>query len=397
VKDPEARKRQCQVGHRNKKPSGWRDYFDWMVRYAAKVIGPNDACAVANEALLDAYRSEQRKPAVENEQEVRRWLSCLIIWRARAHRKRERRWKGWDPCDLETQEDSVEFVVPECSDVVLNRIDLLRSLDELSLEERTMVFEHYVGGFSASELAVKYQLKESTVRTRLNRATTKLFVSYERRQKKSRPGQELALFVEPFGQQRFAHRFIDLARTWSRRLSQATKLVSMYASCALLVVMMPGDLAARQTPPDLPPEIDAEQAKAEGVFPIRFIPPPDDVFSIADQRKSIDLRPSLAAVKPTALPPPVNNLATTVDHGVDLTISSPQAPEPMNAQPNAAEACGIASAKAQTAFNLRGDAKGCLEQLNSIPAGFDKCPENYARAALRLSCQTTLRQQSRIK
>lgn len=383
MNDGHERESTPQDQHRTKKPSCWRDYFDWMVRYAQKHVGPNDARAIANEALHDAYRSDRPKPSFDNEQEVRRWLSCLIVWRARAHRKREQRQKAWDLCDIESYADLVRMDVAESSDDVLDRIELMRALQELSSEQRTLVLAYYVGGFSAGELAAKYEKNENTVRTQIARATAKLVHAF--RQNKPPAWRAFIFFLEPARLGQSCWDIVDSVRGWLWRSLSAARLVGTCASGVMLGGMMPGDVSdARCVDEKADSLVQGGELLATDRPRASFVVG-NDVYAIQDKRVP-ETRPRVVKAKPLRPEPPslAKTLAIRKDfEPVDLGASLP---DPYDPPKNTEEACSNAYAEAQTAFNLHDDAAVCVWYLNRVPVGIDRCPETDERRRLRKEC-----------
>lgn len=393
MKDAEAKKGTRQDEHRNKKPSKWPDYFEWMVRYAQKHVGPNDARAVANEALHDAFRSNRPKPSVDNEQATRRWLSCLINWRARDYRKREKRWKEWDLRGLDIVDDKPQSDVPEHSDMVLDRIELSRALEGLPPEDRTLFLEYYFGRLSPRELAANRAMTEKTLRGRVARATTKLIDTVHVRQRKSRSWRAIVFFLELAPERRFGGRIINALQACASRLSRAAKLLGTYACSAAMCMLMPGDVA------DLQPAADGISEGAAGnnipgeTFAFGFFSTIDDrLYAIPDKHQPNAAAPAGIRKK---LPPSIalEKQPEKAKNSAQLLDSSLTSPKAEMQTPNPAEACGIAFGHAQTEFHLRQNAQGCLDELNRIPTGFERCRETQARAALRSSCISALSMQ----
>lgn len=386
MKDGDGRKGTRQDEHRIKKPSGLRDYFDWMVHYAQKLVGPNDARSVANEALHDAYRSDRQKPQIDNEQEVRRWLSCLIHWRARAHRQREHRQIIWDSFDFEDQGDCGQFGTLEPTDDVLNRIEITRALEDLSSEERTLVLEYYVGGFSAGELAGRYEMNESTVRTRVARATAKLVAAWQQRQKKTARGQRMVFFLEPDWLARFIRKWTNMTRDWLWNVVRVARLTGTSAVGVALVGFMPGDVAEFSGfVEDAQPLVAAGEPTAMA-WPRGFSVSMNDVVAVRDERAPV-LHTRVWRNEPLVASSKAVPAASTLSRDpAPIDLGSPL-PDPYRRTANIEETCHHAYAEAQTAFYVHQNARRCLTLLKLAPPGDAQCAETPERKLLRDACR----------
>ena len=386
----DGRKSTRQDEHRTKKQSEWRDYFDWMVQYAGRIVGPNDARSVANDALFDAYRSDRPKPKIDNEKEVRRWLSCLIHWRAMAHRQREKRQQSRALFDFDAPVDLERFGAVEPADDVENRIEIMRAFAaaDLSSEERTLLIAYYVGGFSAGELAGRQALNESTVRTRIARATAKVVTAWQERQRKSHRLWGMFFFMEPVDVRRILRKWSDGVREWSANVLRLARATGTSAASVALIGVMPGEGAVFQGFVADPESTPAFVEPAPMTWPWGFSVAMLDVVAFRDKPAPVVTQVMLAENRheqaPTSIAAPRVISIPTNDVPLDLGMSMP---DPYARTQNSEEACHHAYAQAQTAFNVRHDARACLRHLDRIAAGNAQCTETQERKLLREACR----------
>ena len=390
MKGGDERKGTRQEAHRTKKPSGWPDYFEWMVQCARKLVGSNDARAVANAALHDAYCPDRVKPPIENDEEVRRWLRCLIFWQAKAHWRRDQRWKNRARRSVDLDEEIPDVHASEASDVTLDRMTLTSVLEELSSSERTLITEYYLAGFTASELAAKYEMNESTVRTRIARLTTKLVDSFEHRSTKPRTWRAYVFLIELPSGSRFGQRITAAARSCLSKFARTVRLVRAYAGGAALGLLMPGDVAEMQPVVEIPGDIVKEsEPVAWNGSPLAGIGISGEVYALPDKPVHA-ARWQTTIAMPSATREVANAEKPKERQDVKPIVLPPALPDNNDSPPNSTEACSNAHAEALTAWNMRADASACVDHLNRVPAGFTMCAETVERNMLRQKCEAML-------
>jgi DNA-directed RNA polymerase specialized sigma24 family protein len=352
-----------------------------MVQCAQKLVGKNDAQAVANEALYDAYCPDRAKPPVENDDAVRCWLRTLVYWRARAYWKREKPWKLVDLLSFDIPDELYDVDATHGADVVIDRIVLMSALNELNDFDRTLVLEYYVGGFTAGELALKYEKNEPTIRTRIARATEKLMGVLDKQQQGNSLPPYLVVFLEP---SRDGLLFKQFTTTLRSGMAKCAQFFSLQLGGVALCLLMPGDISGvRQEV-----EIELPNMPNEESFTPSYAQRFAFDWTITSYSIAQKSRPSASVPLRVIARPP--NVAKPHDSTSEPVAPSELTPPIKKWLPNAADACSTAFAEAQTAFRLRQDAVSCIDYLNRVPTGFDACPESDPRKFLRQVCENGL-------
>jgi RNA polymerase sigma-70 factor (sigma-E family) len=85
-----------------------------------------------------------------------------------------RHWRRYGGLPVRADADQSEVAVPDVSDEVVNRADLLRALLTLPARQRATVVLRYLEGMSERETAAVMQCSEGTVKSQTARALTAL-------------------------------------------------------------------------------------------------------------------------------------------------------------------------------------------------------------------------------
>ncbi len=361
----------------SKKMGRWRDYFSWMVSYAEKLVGTNDAPDVANAALLDAYCSDKPQPSLDNEIEVKKYLATLIWWRARAFWKKDRKYRQqvlfW--ADLGKSEEQVVLGKPW--ETILDLILLQRTLEKLSPEDQDLILKYLGEGFTAEELAAKHEMNESTLRSRIDRARKRINEQSLNPQRK--PEKALGLFFP-----------IDQIQMGLAKLKQS--IISWLAMPSLTKVLVGVSIGAASA--ILLPQSSASEgrvgtafdANASGPTHHEMIPVPwhsalefNETTAQADVPKAVATnrtgsRPPKAATPEVPKPEPAVVKAL-------VTPEIDAAPPPLSRIRSCNNALGLAFVKANN-----GDSQACLDILAENAAGPTKCSDDELQTARKL-CQ----------
>jgi RNA polymerase sigma-70 factor (sigma-E family) len=86
----------------------------------------------------------------------------------------QRHWQRYSPLPVRADIDRPEFAVPDVSDEVANRADLLRALLSLPARQRATVVLRYLEGMSERETAAVMRCSKGTVKSQTSRALTML-------------------------------------------------------------------------------------------------------------------------------------------------------------------------------------------------------------------------------
>jgi RNA polymerase sigma-70 factor (sigma-E family) len=85
-----------------------------------------------------------------------------------------RHWQRYRGLPVPADTDAVEVAVPDVSDEVVNRADLLRALLTLPARQRATVVLRYLEGMSERETAAVMRCSEGTVKSQTSRALNAL-------------------------------------------------------------------------------------------------------------------------------------------------------------------------------------------------------------------------------
>ncbi|MGI5984805.1 MAG: RNA polymerase sigma factor [Oscillospiraceae bacterium] len=134
-------------------------YADMVYRLAfAQVRSKSDADDIFQEVFLRYVRS---KPVFENEEHRKAWLIRVTVNCSNNH------WSSaWNRRTVPL-EDCYTFELPEES-------GLDEALRKLAPKYRSVIHLFYYEGYSVAEISAVLGIRESTVRTQLTRARTKL-------------------------------------------------------------------------------------------------------------------------------------------------------------------------------------------------------------------------------
>jgi RNA polymerase sigma-70 factor (ECF subfamily) len=144
----------------------WNVTFNRCLREAARIVGPDDAPDVVQEALLRAWRSCRRGVAP---QFPVAWL--MRITRNEALRRLARRTET-TTID-EQHEVADERALQRLDDIVL-RVDVRRALRHLSPDDRKLVTLRYVDDLTQPGVAAEMGIPEGTAKVRLHRIRKRL-------------------------------------------------------------------------------------------------------------------------------------------------------------------------------------------------------------------------------
>jgi RNA polymerase sigma-70 factor (sigma-E family) len=86
----------------------------------------------------------------------------------------KRHWKRYDGLPVHPDTDHPQAAVPDISDEVVNRADLLRALLTLTARQRATVVLRYLEGMSERETAAVMRCSEGTVKSQTARALNAL-------------------------------------------------------------------------------------------------------------------------------------------------------------------------------------------------------------------------------
>ena len=140
----------------------YRSHADELTRYATVLVGPDHAADVVTDAVLAAFGS----PAWRDVDDRRAYLfRCVHHQAASRHRSDERRRRREERGGLRL---AATHAIPEPS------IDALRALDELSPQQRSVVYLAYWEDRTAEQIAELLDVSPGTVRKQLARSRDRL-------------------------------------------------------------------------------------------------------------------------------------------------------------------------------------------------------------------------------
>lgn len=298
------------TGQENKSSRTWRDYFPFMVRLAQRRVGSGHAEDIANVALLDAYNPNRPKPSLAKDVEVKRYLRALVRFRVLEHVKRHKKWRNEVSLVDESELLCSAPTTGQSPELAFECLLVRRALDKLTPFDKELVLGYHVDGFTAAELAKLHKMKESTIRSRIERATKRLASYLAPRSSKSTSLGVMCALTEPLR--------IRLSKAIQSMTNSIQRLfMSAFAakSASFIVVPMtmafvPADASTVQAPPQpncapvgvveerpalsetLPSDIKVDGSAAQASLPN------------SDEFGKKDLHPFANALAPTNLPKP---------------------------------------------------------------------------------------------
>ncbi|MDH3607583.1 MAG: RNA polymerase sigma factor [Acidimicrobiia bacterium] len=138
----------------------YRKHSEELVRFATGLVGPFDAQDVVTDACLRAFQS-RHWAGVSNR---RAYLYRSVLNQARSHHRSTMRRR------IREQSNAQPLTVtPSPID-----IDVLRAIDQLSIQQRASVFLTYWEDLRPAEVAARLSISEGSVKRHLARARARL-------------------------------------------------------------------------------------------------------------------------------------------------------------------------------------------------------------------------------
>ncbi len=145
----------------------WR-YQDTVYTLAVRLVGPNLAADVAQEALIRAWRAI---PKFRGDASFTTWLHRITVNTAWTHRKRAARHIAAELEDTLVDTGKTPEHAGEIADL---RGRLVWAISRLSPGQRAVVVLRDVSGWSHAEIARELGITQTTAKVRLHRARTRL-------------------------------------------------------------------------------------------------------------------------------------------------------------------------------------------------------------------------------
>jgi RNA polymerase sigma-70 factor (ECF subfamily) len=140
----------------------YRSYSDELTRYATGLVGPFDASDVVTDACLRAFDSRSWGDVVDR----RAYLYKTVLSVANDHHRRTLSRR------IREMKSAMRDQVPDPSDAI--DIEVLRSVERLSVQQRAAVYLTYWEDLRPSAVADRMGVSEGTVKRHLNRARKRL-------------------------------------------------------------------------------------------------------------------------------------------------------------------------------------------------------------------------------
>jgi RNA polymerase sigma-70 factor (sigma-E family) len=122
---------------------------------------------LVQETFVQAFRHWQRVRRADNQNA---YVKRILVNEFKRH------WQRYGGLPVRADIDRPEFAVPDVSDEVVNRADLLRALLTLPARQRATVVLRYLEGMSERETAAVMRCSEGTVKSQTARALNALGV-----------------------------------------------------------------------------------------------------------------------------------------------------------------------------------------------------------------------------
>lgn len=369
-------------GKGNKKTVLWPDYFAWMVKIAEKHVGKNDAKDVANAALYDFCCSDRPRPASDDRQGTEYLLRYLVKQRARALLKKQKRHFPEVLSSFDQDEPILEFDEANAGGDVFDRLEVERALRSLSMVERGLVTGYYVDGFTAQELAQRYQMKPNTVDSRIRRTLPKMAETLTKHSRRPRSSSGLMLFLTWKEEQ--SQRLRSMWTTLHDGISEVTNWIRLgrcFAYCAPLAAL-PGHALGYEFPARASADPNGVQIESQvdlvsrnAVVNFEPIAPPSNDVAV---KKSKFSSPTNVLSKPVA-PVVVANPVVVDVVGPNEVVHRLAEPPPVNDCQNQ---LGVALAKKN-----EGQFEDCLEVLRRVRLRDTACGQTSDWKLLNTACR----------
>jgi len=138
----------------------YRKYSDDLVRFATGLVGPFDAPVVVTDACLRSFSS----PAWSSVDNHRAYLYRAVLNHARSHHR----------STLRRRVREMKAAVPEATSVPDLDVDVLVSVNRLSVRQRAVVVLTYWEDLAPGDVAARLGISEGSVKRHLNRARSRL-------------------------------------------------------------------------------------------------------------------------------------------------------------------------------------------------------------------------------
>lgn len=161
--------------------NGERDYFDILIKKYERVIynyifnitlNKEDSEDIVQEVFIRAYKSLYK---LENKANFYSWIFKITINTMNTHFNRKKQYIPLEDnllidvsCDINDTPEEI-FKIKE------ENKQLLQKLSVLNQDQRNAIILKYVQGFSYKEIAEILQIKEETVKIKINRGKKKLY------------------------------------------------------------------------------------------------------------------------------------------------------------------------------------------------------------------------------
>ena len=120
---------------------------------------------LVQETLVQTFRHWRRVQRADNQNA---YVKRILINEFNRH------WRRYGGLPVSADNDRLEVAVPDISDEVVNRADLLRALLTLPARQRATVVLRYLEGMSERETAAVMRCSEGTVKSQTSRALNTL-------------------------------------------------------------------------------------------------------------------------------------------------------------------------------------------------------------------------------
>ena len=150
----------------------WR-YQDTVYTLAMRLVGPNLAADVAQEALIRAWRA---MPKFRGDASFSTWLHRITVNTAWTQRKRAAKHVASELEDTLVDTGQSPEHAGETADL---RRRLVGAIEKLSPSQRSVVVLRDISGWSHAEIARELEITTTTAKVRLHRARKRLQILLE--------------------------------------------------------------------------------------------------------------------------------------------------------------------------------------------------------------------------
>lgn len=135
----------------------------------ARARTQNDALAdeAVQETFLSLYLNSYK---IKEESKLKSWMTIVLINKCNKIMREDNMYKF----PYEEGNEKVQENIERAYDRVIDKIDLQKAIDNLEIEERTIITMYYSKAYTIKEISQILNINENTIKTKLSRSKDKI-------------------------------------------------------------------------------------------------------------------------------------------------------------------------------------------------------------------------------